>query len=111
MALTNFHLLFPFLTRPVARFFRGGVRASITEPNNEIINVEMTRYASSEDRAVGPTNLRTVSQMGTTFNGTGNCCERRRRKPLGGGVGGMPPPRKFSILKALKSPFPALSSQ
>ena len=69
----------------------------------------MTRYASSEDRADVPINLWTVSQMGTTFNGTGNCCERRRRGRLGGS-GGMPP-RKFSNLKALKSPFPALSSQ
>ena len=46
----------------------------------------MTRYASSEDRAVGPTNQRTVSQMGTTFNGTGNR-----------GVGGYAPPENFQF--------------
>ena len=34
--------------------------------------------------------------MGTTSNGTGNCCERRRREPLGGSVG-MPHPENFQI--------------
>ena len=54
--------------------------------------------------------------MGTTFNGTGNCCERRRREPVGGSGGAPRPPPPLSapqkILKSesLKTPFLALLS-
>ena len=67
----------------------------------------MIRYANSEDRAEYLTYG--VSQMGTNFNGTGSCCERRRRELLGGS-GGMLPQKIFKS-EILKTPFPAFSSQ
>ena len=68
---------------------------------DQIINFGMIRYASSEDTEGRVSNLQ--SQMGTTFNGTGKCYERRRREPLG--RSGACSPRKFSNLKALKRHF------
>ena len=40
--------------------------------------------------------------MGTTFNGTGNCCERQRREPLGGGGSGDMHPQKIFNSESLK---------
>ena len=45
-----------------------------------------------------------VPEIGAIFSGKGNFCERRKCE-LPGGVGGCPPPRKFSDLKALERHF------
>ena len=48
-----------------------------------------------------------LTEVGTTCDGTGNICGRRRREPLGGS-GGMLPPRIFKS-ESLETIFPALS--
>ena len=40
-----------------------------------------------------------VTEIGTSFNGAGQTCERRRREPLGGVWGACPPPENFQIWK------------
>ena len=50
-----------------------------------------------------------LTEVGTTFNGTGNICERQRRERLGGS-GGMLPQEIFKY-ESLKTPFSALSGR
>ena len=85
---------------PVARIFCGGCVPQESGPNIlmfEWYAMQVPKTHRAEWRTYG------VIEIGTSFHATGNTCERRRRKPLGGS-GGMPP-RNFSSLKALKCHF------
>ena len=67
------------------------------DTGTQYFNVEMVRYASSDDTQGRVTNLG-LTEAGKTFNGTGNIYERRRREPLGGS-GGMVPKKIFKSEK------------
>ena len=86
----------------------GGGEGAYLKNRDQIINVRTIRYASSADTQRRVSNVRTIKLelFGTTFNGTGNLSERRRRAWLGGlGACSPPPPRKFLNLKALNRHF------
>ena len=70
---------------------------------DQINNVVMIRYASSEDRAECPTYG--VSQMGTTFNRVWESVARAEGASLWGGS------QKILKSESLKTPFSAFSSQ
>ena len=50
---------------------------------DQIINVGMIRHASCEDTKEDCQTYG-LTEIGMTFNGKVNLCERRRRKPVGG---------------------------
>ena len=86
-----------YFNRPVARFFCGGCVTQEPEPNLlmfEWYAMHVPKMDRAEWRTYG------LIEIGTSFNATGNSCERIRREPVWGS-GGMAP-RKFSNLKALK---------
>ena len=92
--------------RPVARIFRGGGGGGAYLKNrDQIINARTIRYASSADTQRRVSNLQTIKLklFGTTFNGTRQFIERRKREALGW-FGGMPH-RRILNLKALKGHF------
>ena len=75
---------------------RWGGGGAYLKKRNQIVNVGLIRYASSED-AQGSVSSLPVPEIGTIFNSTRNFFERRRRGLLVGS-GGMPP-GKVSDLK------------
>ena len=93
--------------RPVARIFRGGSVPQERGLNNECWNDQYAVQVPKTHREECPTYG--LTEIGTIFDGTGNFCERRRKREPVESLGAFPPPPppmiKFSNLKALKCHF------
>ena len=61
----------------------GGGRGAYLKEGDQIFNFLMMHYASSEDTQERVSNP-LLTEIGTTFNSTGNFCERRRCEFLEG---------------------------